>query len=395
MKLASLPAALKYFWKCKKVIKKPSKADILIYDKEGSIDFFDYLRKYSLSIFECRGESINLLVLLYALYKHGRKVNMEKYASCYITAVNPVAVVTFIDNNKTFYNLKKFHPDVKFISVQNGFRDRCLFDTLKQGNSGERDLFADAIFCFGPAIARYYENAISANVIPHGSLKNNKVEKNHNLPSSRELVFLSQYRPPVFHNGIPTMPVGSRNILWSDFYSVEFLILPRLLDFCKRRNIILKICGTSFNENNGEFEFFAGLLGDGGWEYWKKGEDLDNYRKIDQASAIVFIDSTLGYEALGRGLKCIAFPLRGEVLQVDDRSFGWPADLPESGPFWTSQGNESEVERLMSYITMVSDDEWKLVSTPVVEQLMHFDQGNSRFIELIDNFVVKKELGYA
>jgi hypothetical protein len=44
---------------------------------------------------------------------------------------------------------------------------------------------------------------------------------------------------------------------------------------------------------------------------------------------------------------------------------------------------------------MVSDDEWKLVSTPVVEQLMHFDQGNSRFIELIDNFVVKKELGYA
>lgn len=382
--------------KCKKFARKPIEADILIYDKEGSIDFFDYFRKYSFSIFECRGESINFFILLYALFKYGRKVNMETYASCYIAAVNPLVVVTFIDNNKTFYNLKRYHPNVKFISVQNGFRDRCLFDTLMQGNSGECDLYADAIFCFGPAIARYYANAISANIIPHGSFKNNKMARiSDNLPDSHELVFLSQYRSPVFHNGIPTMPVGGRNILWSDFYSSELLILPRLLDFCKNSNTILKICGTSFNENNVELEFFTDLLGDGGWEYWQKSKNMDNYKKIDQASVIVFIDSTLGYEALGRGLKCIAFPLRGEVLQVNDRRFGWPADLPESGPFWTSRGDESEVERLMSYITKVSDDEWKLVSTPVVEQLMQFDQGNSQFIELIDNLIVNREMRYA
>jgi surface carbohydrate biosynthesis protein len=98
----------------------------------------------------------------------------------------------------------------------------------------------------------------------------------------------------------------------------------------------------------------------------------------------------LGYEALGRGLKCAAFPLRGGVLGVNDHRFGWPADLPESGPFWASTGDEGEIERLLNYITTVSDEEWKLISTPVVEQIMCFDAGNSRFVEYIDNIIVKQ-----
>lgn len=369
--------------------------DILIFDKEGAIDFFDCIKSYSFSIFECRGESVNVQVLFYTLFKYGRRASMETYASCYISAVKPLVVITFIDNTETFYKLKKNHPNVRFIAVQNGYRDRCLFETLMRDNYRKNDLSADAIFCFGPAIGAHYERVICANIVPHGSFKNNKVQKNKRKSGLQEVVFLSQYRAPVIFNGLPTMPVGERNILWSDFYSSELIVLPRLLDFCNKVGIVLKVCGTSFNENNSEFEFFSDLLGEAGWEYWQKSEDLDNYKKIDQASAIVFIDSTLGYEALGRGLKCVAFPLRGGVLQVNDRRFGWPADLPESGPFWASKGDEGEVERLMNYITKVSDDEWKLISTPVVEQLMCFDPGNSQFIEFIDNVIVKQGMHYA
>ncbi len=395
MKLSSIPAALKYILKCRKITKKPLQTDVLIFDKEGASDFFDYFKKYTYSVFECRGESINLLVLIYAMYKYGCKVSMETYASCYIHLAKPLVVVTFIDNNKVFYGLKNRHPKVKFISVQNGYRDRCLFETLMQNINTKADLSADAIFCFSPAIGKYYDRVISANIIPHGSFKNNKVAKIHKNSDLNEVVFLSQYRTPVIHNGLPTMPVGERNILWNDFYSSELVLLPRLLDFCIKEGIVLKVCGTSFNENNSEFNFFSDLLGDTGWEYWQKSEDLDNYKKIDHASSIVFIDSTLGYEALGRGLKCVAFPLRGKVLQVNDRSFGWPANLPESGPFWASKCDEGEVERLMNYITKVSDDEWKLISTPVVEQLMCFDAGNSRFIEYIDNVIVNQGMYYA
>lgn len=391
MKLFSLPAAIKYIWKCQKRWGRPKHTDILIFDREGASDFFEYFNKYSFSILECRGESINVLALLYALVKHKLKVNIETYAESYIKLARPLVVVTFIDNTKTFYKLKKYHAHVKFISVQNGYRDRCLFEVLLKDNYEENDLSADAVFCFGPAIGLLYEGALKTSAIPHGSFKNNKVAKSNKSISAGEVVFLSQFRPPVWNNGLPTMPVGERNILWDDFYSTESLILPALHDFCNRNGLVLKVCGTSFNEDGAEFDFFSRILGDGDWEYWLKSGNLDNYNKIDQASVVVFIDSTLGYEALGRGLKCAAFPLRGDILQTEDRGFGWPAELPRSGPFWTSQANAIEIERLMNFVSTVCDDDWLEVSTPVVEQLMRFDSGNSRFIELIESYGVKSK----
>jgi len=41
MKITSVFAAIKYVWKCRKTLSRPRNVDILIFDKEGAIDFFD------------------------------------------------------------------------------------------------------------------------------------------------------------------------------------------------------------------------------------------------------------------------------------------------------------------------------------------------------------------
>jgi len=386
MKLRSLFSAISYIYKCKKNLTRPRPTDILIYDKVGAADLAFYFKKHSYSIFECRGETINITVLFYALIKYGYKIDFEKYALTYIKIVDPKLVVTFIDNTITFYKFKAYCPDIKFVSVQNGYRDNYLFETLL--DNGGRSIFsADVIFCFGTAVSKLYKRSIETHIIAHGSLKNNKVAKSESVTVYNKLGFISQYRPPVFYKNTPTMPIGETFVPWNKFYSTELLLLPLLFSFCKKNDLTLTIFGTSFKDGGSEFKFYSKLLENDGWEYSAKSNVLDSYQKLYKVDSIVFIDSTLGYEALGRGLKCIAFPSRGSSYLAEDRRFGWPADLTEDGPFWTSQVTEDSVFQLLNYVTKVNKEEWELIITPVVENLMSFDEGNTQFIEIINQSI--------
>jgi surface carbohydrate biosynthesis protein len=387
MKLKSLPEAIKYVWRAKLRWGKPQHTEILIYDRQGSEDLYEYFQGRTVGIFDCRGETINIRVLLSVLVKYGSKSNFQKYAELYVACVAPAVVVTFIDNTITFYQLKEYNPSVKFLSIQNGWRDDCLFETLSEDSGNHGNLKADAILCFGSAIGRKYAKHIKSAIYPIGSFKNNKRIKDIKSVRPNTLLFISQFRPPVIHNGEYTMPVGQKHIPWDDFYFTEKLLLPLLLKYTQLYGFKLEICGTSFNDSGVEKTYFESILGVSGWEYLPKHGDLDSYQRVDEVSCIAFIDSTLGYEALGRGVRAIAFPIRGEAIQADDRRFGWPANLPLTGPFWTSELNETEVMRLVNFVITVSDEEWRRTYFSIIPQLMEFDQGNTRFKKLIDSFL--------
>ena len=68
----------------------------MIYDREGSEAFLDYLKNKEVHILESRGESINLFVLIKTIVKHGLRVNLEKYQAEYIKLVSPKIIITFI-----------------------------------------------------------------------------------------------------------------------------------------------------------------------------------------------------------------------------------------------------------------------------------------------------------
>jgi surface carbohydrate biosynthesis protein len=108
-----------------------------------------------------------------------------------------------------------------------------------------------------------------------------------------------------------------------------------------------------------------------------------SYENVAVAGFVVFVDTTLGYEALARGKKTAAFTLRGKSIGSDACNFGWPADFPDNGPFWTNHADEREFERVMDYITTVSDEEWKQTRQRYVPDLMEYDPGNTRFLKLM------------
>lgn len=113
---------------------------------------------------------------------------------------------------------------------------------------------------------------------------------------------------------------------------------------------------------------------------------------VDQAQVIVGIDSTLLYESIARGNRTAFFTLRNAF--DPSRKFAWPADYPESGPFWTNKMDVSEFERVMDYITQVSDEDWEAARLKYVKDLMEYDPGNSQFISLMKelNVPLKREL---
>ena len=102
---------------------------------------------------------------------------------------------------------------------------------------------------------------------------------------------------------------------------------------------------------------------------------------------MVFIDSTLGYESICRGKKTAALSCRGASLLSVSANFGWPTELPNNGPFWTNDQDETQFQRVMDYLNTVSDQEWEQTCQKYTNKLMDFDPGNTRFVALLDQLL--------
>ena len=178
------------------------------------------------------------------------------------------------------------------------------------------------------------------------------------------------------------MPIGEKNVPWDKFYNAEHKLLPLLNDFCIKNNLLLRICGGSESEN--EKDFFQNILNDKNWEYIERKNTYSSYNEIDNADLVVFIDSTLGYEAMGRGLKVGAFTIRGEDLETDDHDFGYHSNLSKKGIFWTNECNINEMKRIMEFLLKISDEEWFQFSSPFTNKLMAYDNNNSIFLNILN-----------
>ena len=92
------------------------------------------------------------------------KLNSLNYYIKYIELSDPKIVITFIDNNFIFYQLKKYFRSKKFISIQNGHRMAYgdIFGFL-QKNKKIKNLSADMIFTFNKNIMSEYKKKFHLN----------------------------------------------------------------------------------------------------------------------------------------------------------------------------------------------------------------------------------------
>ena len=367
--------------------RMPARREVLIYDACGADALHPYLTDYRVEVIELHGESVNLPCLLRAALKLGfwKGRPIEAYVDAFIQAVSPKVVMTFIDNDPGFYTISKRLPHIKTLFVQNGMR------------GGVTDLFAslepspryhvDHMLVFNKAFGRAFQQYVSGEATVIGSLKNNRVEKEP-ADADNSVLFLSQYRNRPLSGSPFLVGVDGATVQWDQFYEAERCALKFMSEWCAGNQRTLRVAGCLQEDQGGEREFYASLLRGCSWEFVPRTDAYSSYRLVDAAHIVVFIDSALGFEAIGRGKRTAGFSCRGTILNDGSLNFGWPARLPSNGPFWTNEVDEKEFRRVMDYLLTIGDAEWEQTRQRYADDLMAFDAGNTIFADLLKRLVL-------
>jgi len=385
MPFTYLKARLKLFYvffiAAPKKWNAPQKSDILIYDVCGASYLAPYLAAYRVEVMATQGEWVNVRCLLMAIFRlyqfKGRFA--RAYNHVYINMVKPKIIITYVDNNPEFYMLSGCIKETTTISIQNGCRGvRAGFtaNNLKGSN-----YHVDYMFVFSNTIGRLYNEYITGTVITLGSLRNNSV-KIKNVSNSKVVLYISQYRPPS-ESGLPffTLPNGT-SISHQEFFSVEHRVLRFLGEWCFQNDKLLVVAGASLQASQEKF-FYARILENIDWTYAPQTTDIGSYELVDASDIIVFIDSTLGYEAFARGKKIAALSCRGFDIKGLAFNFGWPHSLPDVGPFWTNKLKESLFQEIMDYLKDLTEFDWQEDRKRYINNILAFDPDNSKLSILI------------
>jgi surface carbohydrate biosynthesis protein len=102
----------------------------------------------------------------------------------------------------------------------------------------------------------------------------------------------------------------------------------------------------------------------------------DSYKVAGESRLIICDQSALGYELLGMGCKVVFLNFIAYFLRQPSYRFGWPLELPDQGPFWSSIPDPDYVESMLEKIWNMPRNEWEEVARPYREKLMAYDKGN-------------------
>ena len=381
---------IKYIFYAKKKWGVPKQSKVLIYDAANSEILLKYLSPWNPEFLHVRGEQFYVWIFLKSLFKKGRRI--DNYIDLFIELVNPILIVTIIDNKSTFYSISLRHPKRKTLFIQNGIRsyNGDVFGELDNLQKNEPDIlrnfFVDYMLVIGSICGDRYAKYIKGNVLVTGSVKNNFVIRK-NSPKKNTIAFISQWRDTT------RVYDGTSYLSFEDvFQKADNIVLQCLNEYAKknRKRLFFILCYRGDKESNTlkEKAYYKKLLG-GEIEILSGEEPFSSYNAIDMAEVTIGIDSTLCYEAIARGGKAGIFPLRSTLTRLWDLRYGWPADFPGEGPFWTNKADPKSINRILDYLFEVNEEKWRndLESTKF-SSIMSYDSGNMKL-----NAIFKKELG--
>ena len=338
-------------------------------------------------------ERINIFVVLKMLLSFQN--SHAQYRAKFIKIVQPRVVITFIDNDVTFYSLKSIVSGPQFISVQNGLRHNYSFnphggflDQLDEV-SKQTTLACDYICVFGLASANLFSTYIKAKTVITGSIQNNFPEINSSKGATSDVAFISQLQAFTLEDSSVEVYFGNQGSTISEFFEAERRIVRGLSQYCEDNGLQLVICGKRDQTHTYEREFFESILQPKKLNFLARKSGSSTYDAIDATGLVVTVDSTIGYESLSIG-KRVAFmsgrtQAAGAVglAEVRDTNFGYPLDLSPTGKFWTNQATTTELTRILDYLRAVTDEEWAAEIAPYNESLMAYQPGNPVFRKLL------------
>jgi len=379
---------IKKLYKFKLTLSAPKKCDILILDMSGAEMLADFCGIKTHSVLD--NERLNLPILLATILRGHR--SMTEYQNSYIRWCDPRIVLTNIDNELYFFTIKSTFPKIITIAVQNGWRanyspkvDKGFFTALKKLDSPGCDFYC----VFNKNIGKYLSGFVSIESIVTGSIKNNNFLNNSIRRTQKTVTFISQHPPRAVLDGLDGNFFGDSFVSDRVFYEVDLLVATYLSKFCAANELRFVISGKRTSEVAYESSFFSDAIMHQNASFQPRDSEYSTYDLVANSDIVVSIDSTTGYEALARGKRTAFFSIRGELISkhiatpIDDLNFGWPLELPDTGPFWTNTASEAEFSRVLNYLMTVSDADWSNEIGKYTEDLMVFDPGNTVLRDLL------------
>ena len=367
---------------------KPRRAQIVIYPQGKSSDvLLRYLDPAEVVVIDPWSAKLNVPALILTLMRGGRK--RFDYLQATIALIKPKFVITTTDNDLLFYRLKESLPNSITIAIQNGIRAEISssphegFLTVVQQST---NLKADHIVAFGTEIAKVYEQHIDAKVFVGGSLRNNAfISDSIIAPSNKSIVYVSQLpSAPALPNDVIAY-LHDQPITYNEYYAAEKIVVDILHNYCIANNLEFTICGKQSSQCEAEQEFF------GEAPMRSRNSPLDSYSTLDAAHIVVTLESTLGYEFHARGKRVLFIGGRfmhhqnESVRHMSSVRFGFPAKLPQEGPYWISDLSEAKIIERLNFLGHATDSEVRTLNNEFKDRFMTFDPDNVRLIQFFSS----------
>lgn len=343
--------------------KKITTKKVLVYDYQ-SIKFAKKLFHSKFEVYHTRYEEINFLILIKSileLIKNKSKLNLKNlktsYKKIFFNIVKPKIVYTSIDNNPGFFKLKPIYPSAIYVADQNGMRDNIFYNYAKNYyKKHHKKLTCDYFFVFGEDYRKKISKILNAKCITAGNTINN------------------------FYSNKKISKIKKRNILFisSGFrfnhFERDMKVLKNLCIFCKKYSYTLYLLTRLNNKFNNKYynHFKSNNL-----EIIESKNRKDSYEYIKRFSLIAFHHSTLGYEALSKGIKVISFG-HNYINKIYKEK--------KTGPFWSSF-KYNEMERLIFKVVNYKKKRWKSICKYYSKKILYFDRNNKRKYRLLKPYL--------
>jgi len=339
----------------------PEKKKILLYD-DTNLWVLKKITNEKFNILKTREEKeIYFWILIKQIIFFDFK--FTTYCKNYIKFTTPKIVITFIDTNIDFYQLKNSFVNTNFISIQNGTRTPDWFESHAMKKA--KNLSCDHIFVFNKFLKFKYSNYINSKIHIIGNYKNNMV----NISETRnynQFLIISEFEKD-----------DKKKIIFQK--KLLYLINLYICNSNIKINILLK-SKNDLNQKK-EIEFYKKIF-KSNCSFIKSLEWNQSYKIIDKFENIIFMYSTLGYEAISRKKKIAVFS--PDRIKGFNYYFGWPANSRIAYNFFsTKKVTYNEIKRVLNNVINCSQANWQNAHYTVIKDQMYLDKNNSKLKKVL------------
>ena len=348
--------------KIKFYFQEPKKSNILVYDKKSCLFADALFKKNNYTTYDIRLESVNINILVRTILTKGIKKFFLEYKKLFFKIVNPKIVYTSIDNNPGFYKLKYLHKNAIYISDQNGIRDNFFLNYCIKHNKKHKHnkLKCDYTFVLGKNYKSKLNKVIKSKLLIGGNTLNNYYPNLNVKKINKSILFISSG-------------------LTEEYLKKDLEIFKYLAHFSK--NFSYKLAFLTRPGKNMK-KIIEQKIPNYKFKIIESKNRKNSYTILNKYKTCVFHHSTLGYEALARGFRCVCF---GHVL------FSHHADkYMNKGPFWGPIKSINDFKELFLKIENYSDKKWKKISKYYSNEILFFEPSNKKKNILIDRIIRNK-----